>query len=61
MKKGYGKQVDLWSIGIILFFLLRGQLPFDSKEKRTIIERTLKAQPYFDESHWATISDEGNL
>jgi serine/threonine protein kinase len=59
MKTGYGKEVDLWSIGITMFFLLRGQLPFDSKDKRVIIERTLRAEPYFDELHWGKISNEG--
>jgi calcium/calmodulin-dependent protein kinase I len=29
---GYGKQVDIWSIGIVLHLMLRGILPFESKD-----------------------------
>ena len=32
MQKGYGKTVDVWSIGIMMHFLLVSYLPFDAQD-----------------------------
>lgn len=44
MQRPYGKPVDLWSVGIVTYLLLRGRLPFDSKDKQTLIEKTIEAR-----------------
>jgi len=38
---GYGREVDLWSVGVIMYVLLRGRLPFDAKRKEDIIEKVI--------------------
>jgi hypothetical protein len=48
--QGYGKEADLWSIGVIMFLLLCGKLPFDGADNDEIIRATihadLKAPPH---------------
>ena len=33
-KQGYGKQVDIWSAGIIFYTLVCRQLPFQSQDRK---------------------------
>ena len=55
-RKDYGKECDYWSIGILTYYLLCGDLPFDANEESTIFKNILKCDFDFKESVWNDIS-----
>jgi len=42
VEKPYDKSVDLWSIGVIIYLLLCGCLPFDDENSEREIVRWIK-------------------
>lgn len=61
LRKGYGKEVDLWSIGIITFLLFRGGLPFEGRNKQETIDKILHRDLNFNTPTWMSkikITDE---
>lgn len=46
-KIGHGKPVDLWSIGVLTYFLLCGYTPFDSQNNVEELNRILAAGIFY--------------
>ena len=41
----YGKEIDIYAIGVILYELLTGRVPFDGESSQEIIMKHLTAEP----------------
>lgn len=53
----YGKEIDIYALGILLFEMLTGQVPFEGESSQEIIMKHLTAEPNLDRlnSHYRTI------
>ncbi|PIO66796.1 hypothetical protein TELCIR_11478 [Teladorsagia circumcincta] len=58
----YNEQCDLWSLGVILFTMLSGQVPFHARSKTEsatdIMQRIRKAEFSFETDAWRAVSTE---
>lgn len=56
-QKPYGKEVDIWSIGVIAYILLCGYPPFYDENDSELFRQILKAEYEFDSPYWDEISE----
>ena len=54
----YDTKCDLWSVGVILFLLLGGYLPFDDEDEDKVFERTRNGMYEFHPEYWEGVSNE---
>ena len=47
LENGYSYEVDIWSLGIIMYILLFGKYPFDGRHKNEIYKKIKKTKYYF--------------
>jgi len=58
LKKGHGKPVDMWSLGVITYTLLCGYSPFRSENLQDLIDECSNARVIFHERYWKDVSDD---
>ena len=58
LKKGYGKEIDWWSVGVIFFESLVGYAPFCSEEVQEVLYKIMHYEKYLQIPPEIKISDE---
>jgi calcium/calmodulin-dependent protein kinase I len=56
-KKGYGREVDLWSLGVITYILLCGYPPFYDQNNVVLFKQIMSGKYEFDRPWWDNISE----
>ena len=58
MAGNYNKTCDIWSCGVIMYYLLSGRLPFNGEGEQEITNKIFEAKFEFDVEHFKNISEE---
>jgi len=57
MARGYDKEVDMWSIGVITYILLCGFPPFYNEKLQLLFDQIMRADYDFPVDYWSSVSD----
>jgi calcium/calmodulin-dependent protein kinase I len=57
-KKPYGKPVDMWSFGVILYILLGGYPPFHDENQKRLFNKIRSGDFQFHPEYWGGVSEE---
>ena len=53
----YGQECDCWSLGVVMYVILSGYLPFPGRNSAEIYEKVKSGQFTFDHEEFASVSD----
>jgi calcium/calmodulin-dependent protein kinase I len=55
-KEGYDQRCDLWSVGVVVFCLLGGYLPFEGSNVKEISILVMRGEFVFHDEYWRDVS-----
>lgn len=57
-QQSYKLSVDIWSIGVVLYILLSGKVPFPGRTETEIIYNVLRGEYHFNHAAFNDVSDD---